>query len=81
MFGRDSLGDDELDDVAAYVQYLRDPDDNGVELYWDRPPGQWPRTPGGELAMFTRRLDLDGLLREVNATTDAPKIDEGPRDL
>ncbi len=32
---------------------LRDPDDNGVELYWDRPPEQWPRTPGGELAMFT----------------------------
>src|SRR6187431_1437716 len=42
--------------------YLRDPDDNGVELYWDRPPEQWPRTPVGELAMFTRRLDLDSLL-------------------
>jgi catechol 2,3-dioxygenase len=42
--------------------YLRDPDDNGVELYWDRPPEEWPRTPRGELAKFNRRLDLNGLL-------------------
>jgi catechol 2,3-dioxygenase len=45
--------------------YLRDPDENGVELYWDHPPDKWPRTPGGELAMFTRALDLDGLLKEA----------------
>ena len=45
--------------------YLRDPDENGVELYWDRPPEKWPRTRGGELAMFTRALDLDGLLKET----------------
>ena len=44
--------------------YLRDPDNNGVELYWDRPREQWPRTPDGGIAMFTRRLDLDGLLKE-----------------
>lgn len=43
--------------------YLRDPNGNGVELYWDRPPEQWPRSPDG-LAMFTRRLDLDALLAE-----------------
>ncbi|MBA4192416.1 MAG: glyoxalase, partial [Planctomycetaceae bacterium] len=61
--------------------YLRDPDDNGVELYWDRPQDQWPRTTGGELAMFTRRLDLNALLAEVDAVKDAPKVDEGPRDL
>jgi catechol 2,3-dioxygenase len=42
--------------------YLRDPDDNGVELYWDRPPEEWPRTPDGGIAMYTRRLDLDALL-------------------
>ncbi len=42
--------------------YLRDPDRNGVELYWDRPKEQWPRTPDGAPAMFTRALDLDGLL-------------------
>jgi catechol 2,3-dioxygenase len=44
--------------------YLRDPDNNGVELYWDRPREQWPRTPDGGLAMFTHRLDLDALLAE-----------------
>lgn len=44
--------------------YLRDPDGNGVELYWDAPKEQWPRTPDGGLAMFTRPLDLDALLRQ-----------------
>jgi catechol 2,3-dioxygenase len=52
--------------------YLRDPDDNGVELYWDRPREQWPRTADGELAMFTRRLDLNNLLAEADK---APKAD------
>ncbi|MBI5387596.1 MAG: VOC family protein [Verrucomicrobia bacterium] len=42
--------------------YLRDPDGNGVELYWDKPKEHWPRTPDGALAMFTRHLDLKGLL-------------------
>src|SRR6478752_1392600 len=51
---------------------LRDPDENGVELYWDRPKEAWPRTPQGELAMFSRRLDLDGLLNEVEVAVDAP---------
>ena len=45
--------------------YLRDPDGNGVELYWDKPKEQWPRTPDGGLAMFTHHLDLDGLLAET----------------
>jgi len=44
--------------------YLRDPDQNGVELYWDKPEGEWPRTPDGHLAMLTRKLDLDSLLAE-----------------
>ena len=44
--------------------YLRDPDGNGVELYWDKPKEHWPRTPDGGLAMFTRSLDLKGLLAE-----------------
>ncbi|HEY1662307.1 MAG TPA: VOC family protein [Verrucomicrobiae bacterium] len=44
--------------------YLRDPDNNGVELYWDRPKEQWPRSPDGGVAMFTRALDLDSLLAE-----------------
>jgi catechol 2,3-dioxygenase len=44
--------------------YLRDPDGNGVELYWDRPREQWPRSADGSIAMFTHRLDLDSLLTE-----------------
>jgi catechol 2,3-dioxygenase len=42
--------------------YLRDPDGNGVELYWDRPESAWPRDANGALAMYTRPLDLDALL-------------------
>ncbi|MFO0880010.1 MAG: VOC family protein [Gemmataceae bacterium] len=63
--------------------YLRDPDDNGVELYWDRPQEAWPRTPQGELAMFSRRLDLNDLLNEVQAdtATSASQVGSGPRDL
>lgn len=44
--------------------YLRDPDGNGVELYWDRPREQWPRKADGEIDMYTRQLDLEGLLKE-----------------
>ena len=58
----------ELDGAADHgvseAIYLRDPDGNGLELYHDRPRAHWPRTPEGELAMFTRALDLDGLLAE-----------------
>ncbi len=52
------------DHGVSEALYLRDPDGNGVELYWDRPRDQWPRDRQGGLAMFTRRLDLDGLLAE-----------------
>jgi catechol 2,3-dioxygenase len=45
--------------------YLRDPDANGVELYWDRPKEAWPRQPDGGLAMVTAPLDLRGLLAEA----------------
>lgn len=69
------------DHGVSEALYLRDPDDNGVELYWDRPHEQWPRTPTGELAMFTRRLDLNGLLREVETPTTTPAVGEGPKDL
>lgn len=44
--------------------YLRDPDNNGVELYVDRPKEEWPRKPDGSLAMYTRPLDLEKLLAE-----------------
>lgn len=50
------------DHGVSEALYLRDPDENGVELYWDKPESQWPRTPAGELAMVTRPLDLRALL-------------------
>jgi catechol 2,3-dioxygenase len=57
--------DGAADHGVSEALYLRDPDDNGVELYWDRPKQQWPRTAQGELAMFTRRLDVAALLAEA----------------
>lgn len=52
------------DHGVSEALYLRDPDGNGVELYWDRAEPDWPRTAKGELAMYTRPLDLDNLLSE-----------------
>ena len=69
------------DHGVSEALYLRDPDENGVELYWDRPEAAWPRTPQGELSMFTRRLDLNGLLKEVETPNNTPAVSEGPRDL
>ena len=55
------------DHGVSEALYLRDPDDNGVELYWDRPKEQWPRTKDGTLAMVAERLDLTDLLGELEA--------------
>jgi len=52
------------DHGVSEALYLRDPDGNGVELYWDRPEGEWPRTADGRLAMHTRGLNLASLLAE-----------------
>jgi catechol 2,3-dioxygenase len=52
------------DHGVSQALYLRDPDGNGVELYWDRPKDQWPRTPDGGLNMVTEPLDLEELLKE-----------------
>jgi catechol 2,3-dioxygenase len=52
------------DHGVSEALYLSDPDRNGVELYWDRPREAWPVDGEGRLAMFTRRLDLEDLLRE-----------------
>jgi len=57
------------DHGVSEALYLRDPDGNGVELYWDRPREQWPQTSSGELAMVTRALDLRALLA---ATDESP---------
>jgi catechol 2,3-dioxygenase len=56
------------DHGVSEALYLRDPDGNGVELYWDRPRERWPQTPEGSLAMFTRPLDLNDLLRAAHGT-------------
>ena len=50
------------DHGVSEALYLRDPDGNGVELYWDRPKDQWPRDADGNLAMGTEPLDLKDLL-------------------
>ncbi len=50
------------DHGVSEALYLRDPDQNGLELYWDRPRERWPHTPDGQLAMVTRPLDLQSLL-------------------
>ena len=52
------------DHGVSEALYLRDPDQNGVELYWDRPAEVWPRLADGSLAMYSRVLDLDDLLQQ-----------------
>src|SRR6478735_816284 len=47
--------------------YLNDPDENGVELYWDKPRELWPFTSSGELDMYTKELNLESLLEELNS--------------
>jgi len=53
------------DHGVSEALYLNDPDNNGVELYWDKPKKLWPLKPDGSLEMFTRALDLTGLLDEL----------------
>jgi catechol 2,3-dioxygenase len=52
------------DHGVSEALYLHDPDGNGIELYWDKPTGQWPRGENGGVEMYTRPLDLEDLLRE-----------------
>ena len=67
--------DGAADHGVSEALYLRDPDENGVELYWDRPQEAWPRTPEAGLAMDTRRLDLHGLLAELDAQAAASDVE------
>jgi catechol 2,3-dioxygenase len=53
------------DHGVSEALYLRDPDGNGVELYWDRPKEQWPRTADGGLGMYSRPLNVEALLAEA----------------
>jgi len=58
--------------------YLNDPDENGVELYCDKPKDKWPRRADGQLEMYTRPLDLHALLKELPSGT---QLESGPPDL
>ena len=60
------------DHGVSEALYLRDPDQNGVELYWDRPREAWPRTAAGELDMFTRPLDLRSLQQAAPPREEPP---------
>ena len=74
--------DGAADHGVSEALYLHDPDQNGVELYWDRPKEQWPRGSNGELEMFTRALDLESLLAAADDKEDAaPRVGQGPLDL
>jgi catechol 2,3-dioxygenase len=53
------------DHGVSEALYTRDPDENGVELYWDRPREEWPEDGQGGIQMFTAPLDLQGLLGEL----------------
>jgi catechol 2,3-dioxygenase len=53
--------DGAADHGVSEALYLHDPDGNGLELYWDRPREEWPRTADGGVAMGTERLDLEEL--------------------
>lgn len=53
------------DHGVSEALYLKDPDGNGVELYWDKPREQWPRATDGSLQMYTQSLDVNHLLKEL----------------
>lgn len=53
------------DHGVSVAIYLDDPDENGVELYWDRPQELWPKDENGALTMYTHQLDVNGLLTEI----------------
>ncbi len=64
------------DHGVSEALYLRDPDGNGVELYWDKPQNEWPRSEDGKIQMFTHRLDLNSLLSAARAEHLANPRDE-----
>lgn len=61
------------DHGVSEALYLSDPDGNGVELYRDRPQEEWPRDEAGNLTMYNRRLDLEGLLRAADEPEGVPE--------
>lgn len=70
--------DGAADHGVSEALYLRDPDGNGVELYWDRPREEWPRGKDGDLRMVSEQLDLNALL--TAATQASPSPEDTPTD-
>jgi catechol 2,3-dioxygenase len=73
--------DGAADHGVSEALYLRDSDNNGVELYRDRPEAEWPRDSRGNLAMFTRPLDVRKLLSEARVTDLANRKQAQPQSL
>ena len=65
------------DHGVSEALYLTDPDENGVELYWDKPYELWPIDAAGNLEMFTKELNLDSLLAEITSPQPLSKNGEG----
>ena len=66
------------DHGVSEALYLRDPDGNGIELYWDRPRAEWPRGADGSLRMTTMRLDLGTLLAAARSPSEVRGAEESP---
>jgi hypothetical protein len=66
------------DHGVSEALYLRDPDGNGLELYWDRPRDEWPRAADGSLRMSTERLDVRKLRAEAAARTVLAAAPQSP---
>lgn len=61
------------DHGVSEAVYLQDPDGNGIELYWDRPDSEWPRSEDGTISMYTRRLDVEALLATLEDSESDPQ--------
>lgn len=70
--------DGAADHGVSEAVYLHDPDGNGIELYWDRPRADWPRTPDGELRMVTEPLDVAALADAAAAPAPEPGGEYAP---
>ena len=68
------------DHAVSEAIYLRDPDGNGIELYWDRPREAWPKLDGGGYAMTVDPLDLDALLAAADADAGESTAEAADRD-
>jgi catechol 2,3-dioxygenase len=61
------------DHGVSHALYLRDPDGNGVELYWDLPASAWPRDADRSISMYTKPLNLEALLATLEGAEEERK--------